>query len=45
MVEIPKYCTFKGREIYSWDCLRCELTEVCQGIPSKEVRRDVVNPV
>lgn len=35
MVEHPKYCIFKAREIYSEDCRHCELAEVCQGTPEE----------
>ena len=45
MVDYKRYCTKEEREVTASDCYRCELAEVCQGIPSKEVRRDVVNPV
>ena len=45
MVEHPRYCTFKGCEVYAQDCWECELGVVCQGIPEKEVRRDVGSPV
>ena len=42
MVEHPKYCTFKGREVYVRDCRECELAEVCQGIPERLMKRGLL---